>query len=196
MEILHYVRCWSNLWGPLLTATVAGFGVWIAYRALRGQIENSEKTLNVLKEQVQASNNQTQFQTYLQLENEWNSEEMLKYRQEAKSMMSDKSQLPRLENILEFFEKFALFKTRNALDIDFILRSVLGFYVARYFYYNRSNIETVRKRYDDPFLYEEFEKLYDDYVGYEIKISGRTKAEFEESLDRTRQDFLDGESTN
>lgn len=196
MENLHCLQYWSNLWGPVLTAAVAGFGVWVAYRALRGQIKTSEKTLQVLKEQVQASNNQTQFQTYLKLEDEWNSGEMLEYREQAEKMMSDETQLPRLENILEFFEKFALFKTRNALDIDFILRSVLGFYAVRYYYYNKDNIDILRNKYSEPLLYEELEKLYNAYVKFEEEISERTQAEFERTLNNTRQVFFDGESKN
>ncbi|MGA7641633.1 MAG: hypothetical protein WBW56_05455 [Syntrophobacteraceae bacterium] len=190
MEILDCLEYWSGLWGPLLTAAVAGFGVWVAYRALRGQIKTSEKTLQVLKEQVQASNNQTQFQTYLKLEDEWNSEEMLKYRKEAEKMMSDETQLPRLENILEFFEKFALFKTRNALDIDFILRSVLGFYEVRYYYYNKENIGILRNKFSEPLLYEELEKLYYDYVKFDEKTSSRTPEEFEEVLNCTDYDSI------
>jgi len=130
-------KCWSDLITPFATLLVG----WITFFIIWWQG-------SLLKQQIQ-------FQTYLELEKEWNSNEMIKVREEIAKSKSDSSQLYKLETILEFLEKFSLFKKRNAMDMDFILSSSIGWYAVRYYYYNRENIEILRKRYLDDELYVE-----------------------------------------
>ncbi len=47
-----WLKYWSPVWGPLFTALVAALGVLIAYRALRGQIRDSNASLDVLRKQL------------------------------------------------------------------------------------------------------------------------------------------------
>jgi hypothetical protein len=73
---------------------------------------------------------QIAFSTYLDLDKEWNSEEMIDYRQQV-HLTSDKWDTSRLEGILEFFEKLAvMFKVSG--DMSFIYGSTLGWYAARF----------------------------------------------------------------
>jgi hypothetical protein len=132
-------------------------------------------TIAVIFWQGSLIKNQIQFQTYLELDKEWNSNEMLEYREDIETICSDETQLHRLETILEFFEKFAMFKTRSAMDMDFILRSDLGFYAVRYYYYNKKNknIDILREKYKEPSYYEELENLYKDYLEFEEKSGGK-----------------------
>lgn len=153
-------------------------------------------TFGIIYWQGSLIKNQIQFQTYLEFDKEWNSDEMIKYREAIAEICSGESQFHRLETLLEFFEKFAMFKTRSAMDMDFILRSDLGFYAVRYYYYNKQNIGILREKYKEPAYYGELESLYKDYVKFEHKSGGKKPAEFERDLDSTKQIFFENESKN
>lgn len=75
---------------------------------------------------------QLAFSTYLDLDKEWNSEEMIEARQNVHAPGSTQWDYSRLEGILEFFEKLAsMFKLSG--DMPFIYQSTLGWYAAHYF---------------------------------------------------------------
>jgi len=172
------LKYWSDLITPFATLLVG----WITFFIIWWQG-------SLLKQQIQ-------FQTYLELEKEWNSEEMIKVREEIARSKSDSSQLYKLETILEFMEKFSLFKKRNAMDMEFILCSSIGWYAVRYYYYNRENIEFLRKEYLDNELYVELRDLYNDYLKYEgIKTPDKIKI-FEEDLQKTKDKFFENEAKN
>ena len=80
---------------------------------------------------------QIAFSTYLDLDKEWNSEEMITARQQVHPLMAKEFwDASRLEGILEFFEKLtAMFKLSR--DMRFIYESTLGWYAAHYFLFAR-----------------------------------------------------------
>jgi hypothetical protein len=65
------------------------------------------------------SKQQIAFSTHLDLDKEWNSEEMIEIRQAVHTPSSDDWDHSRLEGILEFFEKFALMYKLSG-DMSFI----------------------------------------------------------------------------
>jgi hypothetical protein len=138
---------------------------------------------------------QIQFQTYLELEKEWNSKEMLHSREIA-ARSKGQAAIHELEAVLEFLEKFSLFKKRNAMDMQFILSSSIGWYAVRYFYLHKSNIVVVRQLYKDPQLYEDLEEFYNDYLVYDGHRTVSAREEFERSLDETKEPFFENESRN
>lgn len=137
---------------------------------------------------------QIQFQTYLELEKEWNNEYLPNRERLVK--LQEKPMPYQLEAVLEFLEKFALFKRRNAMDADFILSSSIGFYAVRYFYYFKEDIYSLRELYKDSHLYEELESFYKDYLKWDGHVSKQQIKQFEISLDQTKNIFMKNESLN
>jgi hypothetical protein len=76
--------------------------------------------------------------TNLELDKEWNSKEMIEARQPVHAPGSEAWDHPRLEGILEFFEKLAsMFKISG--DMPFICQSALNWHAAQYFLYAREH---------------------------------------------------------
>ena len=115
---------------------------------------------------------QLAFSTYLELDKEWNSKEMIEARQAVHAPGSEDWNHSRLEGILEFFEKLAsMFKLSG--DMPFIYQSTLGWYAAQYFLFAREHgqIKYLRDLWQDH-LYQDLEDLYTFYVRSEV---GRTQ---------------------
>jgi hypothetical protein len=115
---------------------------------------------------------QLAFSTYLDLDKEWNSLDMMNARRNAHVDENIWDVSP-LEAILEFFEKLAsLFKTSR--DINFIYDSTLGWYAAHYFLYAREHgrIKHLRALWEDD-IYSDLEDFYDYYRS---RAGGFTKA--------------------
>jgi hypothetical protein len=122
---------------------------------------------------------QLAFSTYLDLDNEWNSEEMIKIRQSVHAPTSKAWDHSRLEGILEFFEKFAsMFRLSG--DMPFVYQSTLGWYAAHYFLYAREHgqITYLRKLWEDH-LYQDLEYLYGFYVKSEVGRNKKAKRSWE-----------------
>ena len=112
---------------------------------------------------------QIAFSTYLDLDNEWNSEEMLKVRRSVHAAGSEKWDHSSLEAILEFFEKLAsMFKLSG--DTPFIYQSTLGWYAARYFVYahEHGQIHLLREQWREDDIYSDLEEFFNFYVGKEV----------------------------
>lgn len=163
---------------PLLTLLIGGSTIGVIWW---------QGTL--LKEQIQ-------FQSYLELEKEWNSREMLNAREELSKCDPFHVEPYKLEAVLEFLEKFSLFKKRNAMDMDFILSSAIGWYAVRYYYYYKKNIESLRELYKDEALYEDLTELYNDYLEHEGCADEKSKNNYEQNMKISRKAFIENESVN
>jgi hypothetical protein len=111
---------------------------------------------------------QLAFSTYLDLDKEWNSQEMTKARKSVHAPGSTEWNHSRLEGILEFFEKLAsMFKLSG--EMPFIYRSTLGWYAAQYFLFahEHGQIKYLRDLWQDS-LYQDLEDLYTLYLEKEV----------------------------
>jgi hypothetical protein len=141
----------ATMWAALLVGLVAAVVViWQGY---------------LIKQQIA-------FSTYLDMDKEWNSVEMIEARQRVHEPGSKNWDHSRLEVILEFFEKLAsMYKLSG--DMAFIYESTLGWYAARYFLFAREHgqIDELRKLWKDD-IYRDLENLYTLYLRNE---NGRSK---------------------
>ena len=111
---------------------------------------------------------QLAFSTYLDLDKEWNSEEMIALRQKVHAPGAEEWDHSRLEGILEFFEKLALM-FRISGNLAFIYQSTLGWYASRFFLYAREHgqIQFLRDLWEDD-VYTDLEYFYDFYLRNEV----------------------------
>ncbi|MGD0672627.1 MAG: hypothetical protein ABSB13_11145 [Candidatus Binatus sp.] len=136
---------------------------------------------------------QIAFSTYLDLDKEWNSNEMIKARQAVHAPGSEGWDHSRLEGILEFFEKLAsMFKLSG--DMPFIYQSTLGWYAAQYFLFAREHgqIKYLRDLWQDD-LYEDLEDLYRFYVINEVGRGHKAQKAWEAKRLRTETKFWEQE---
>ena len=115
---------------------------------------------------------QIAFSTYLDLDKEWNSSELIEARQTVHEPGTDEWDHSRLEGILEFFEKLAsMYKLSG--DMPFIYQSTLGWYAAHYFLFAREH-DQIRYLCDlwKDHIYQDLEHLYTFYL---INEAGRDK---------------------
>jgi hypothetical protein len=119
-----------------------------------------------------SSSSRFAFSTYLDLDKEWNSDEMLNIRKTVHAPESGKWEKSRLEGILEFLEKFALMYKLSG-DMSFIYQSTIGWYAAHYFLFARQHgqIKKLRELWGDD-VYQDLEQLYKFYLINEV---GRQK---------------------
>ena len=160
-----YCRAWivATAWATLLAGLIAAdVVVWQVYLVKR----------------------QLAFSTYLDLDKEWNSEEMLEVRRTVHPPDSEQWDYSRLEAILEFFEKLAsMFKLSG--EMPFVYQSTLGWYAAHYFLFAREHhqIQHLREMWRDQ-LYDELENFYKFYVVGEAGSHPEAQRKWE--LDRLR----------
>ena len=136
---------------------------------------------------------QIAFSTYLGLDKEWNSEEMIAVRKAVRLPGSDKWDHSRLEAILEFFEKLAsMYKLSG--DMPFIYRSTLGWYAAQYFLFAREHgqIQYLRGLWQDN-VYGDLENLYAYYLSSEVGRSDKAREEWEAKRLATEDTFWEQE---
>jgi len=132
---------------------------------------------------------QLAFSTYLDLDKEWNSEEMIKARKNVRAPDSTEWNQSHLEAILEFFEKLAfLFKVSG--DMTFVYRSTLGWYAAQYFLFasEHGQIKHLRELWKDD-IYQDIEALYNSYVGKEAGRSQNARKDWKDRRLATEQKF-------
>ena len=139
---------------------------------------------------------QIQFQSFIELDKEWNSPEMLEAREKAFNKTTRQYDLFKLEGILEFLEKFASFKKAGVLDMNLIYHSNIGWYTVRYYFFNVENIVTLREKWKDDSLYEDMKDLYVEYLALEVGHSTEKRQAFEKELEATRDEFIRNESRN
>jgi hypothetical protein len=122
---------------------------------------------------------QLAFSTYLDLDKEWNEEEMIDARKTVHAPGSEEWDDSRLEAILEFFEKVGtLFKTSG--DTQLFYGSTLGWYAAHYFLFAREHgqIAHLRELWQDK-LYEDVESFYMFYLRRDAGLGKRAKRNWE-----------------
>jgi hypothetical protein len=136
---------------------------------------------------------QLTFSTYLDLDKEWNSDEMIKIRQAVHAPGTEEWDHSRLEGILEFFEKLAsMFKLSG--DMPFIYQSTLGWYAAQYFLFAREHgqIKHLRDLWQDH-LYQDLEELYSFYLVSEVGRSQKEQRAWELKRLTTEAQFWEQE---
>jgi hypothetical protein len=132
---------------------------------------------------------QVAFSTYLDLDKEWNSDEMVELRQTVHAPDSKEWNRSRLEGILEFFEKLAVMYQLSG-EMSFIYRSTLGWYGVRYFLFAREHgqIEDIRKVWKEH-VYGDIEAFYDFYLTREVGRSKKARKAWEATLLTTESHF-------
>lgn len=176
LELINYARNdhWdaATMWAALLVGLVAAVAVvWQGY---------------LIKQQIA-------FSTYLDLDKEWNSTEMIEARQTVHEPGSDDWDHSRLEGILEFFEKLAsMYKLSG--DMPFIYQSTLGWYAARYFLFAREHgqIRYLCELWKDE-LYKDLEDLYTFYVRNEKGRNKKAQKGWEAECLTTEEKFWEQE---
>jgi hypothetical protein len=135
---------------------------------------------------------QNQVDALVQLNLAWDSRETCRLRT---AWASDPEDFGAVEAVLEFLEEFAALAGRNVFDEDLIWDSTLGWYAARYYFYNHENgmIDRLRADWLDDKLYENLGKLWEHYENREDKGVSEGKSCFIEKLRRTREKFLNDE---
>jgi hypothetical protein len=136
---------------------------------------------------------QLAFSTYLELDKEWNSDEMIKARKAVHAPTSEKWDISRLEGILEFFEKVAsMFKLSG--DIPFVYESTLGWYAAQYFLFARQHgqVDHLRTLWQDN-VYTDVENFYSFYVRREAGRSRKSQQAWEAKRLSTEDKFWEQE---
>lgn len=132
---------------------------------------------------------QLAFSTYLDLDKEWNSEEMIEARKAVHAPGSMEWNHSRLEGILEFFEKLAsMFKLSG--DMPFIYQSTLGWYAAQYFLFahEHGQIKYLRDLWQD-YLYQDLEDLYTLYLENEVGRSQKAQQDWKNRRLATEEKF-------
>ncbi len=147
---------------------------------------------------------QIQLQAILDLDKEWNSEEMLECRRSAWKR-SGTPNLECIESVLEFLEKVSSLEERGIISKNLIWDTV-GWYVWRYYIYCGRTIVQLRKKWTetyDPTLYQDLQKLCRKLIAMEIrernkrgrtpKSSRLTVWKVVRELEKTRTEFVRGE---
>jgi hypothetical protein len=136
---------------------------------------------------------QLTFSTYLDLDKEWNSDEMIQTRQNVHAPKTEEWDHSRLEAILEFFEKLAsMFRISG--EMPFIYQSTLGWYAAQYFLFARAHgqIDYLRKLWQEN-LYADLEDFYRFYVRREAGRSRNAQQAWEAKRLSTEDTFWEQE---
>lgn len=154
---------WAPLWGPILTAVVAGFGVFIAYRALRRQIEHSNASLDALKEQIEFSRNSLNINLTLQLDKQFNDPQFMVLRKKAIQSIKDKK-YGDVDEILDFFETVSLLVKRKALDVEIVWHTFFWWF---HRYYKATQGYILKMQVTEPTIWEDLKYLYDQLLTME-----------------------------
>lgn len=136
---------------------------------------------------------QLAFSTYLELDREWNSDDMIKARKLVHAPKSENWDQSRLEGILEFLEKVAsMFQLSG--DVPFVYESTLGWYAAQYFLFAREHgqIDYLRTLWQDN-LYTDVEKFYRFYIKREAGWSRKAQRNWEAKRLSTEDNFWEQE---
>lgn len=147
---------------------------------------------------------QMELQAALELDSEWNSEEMLENRSAAWNDQNEANE-GTVESVLEFLEKVSTFEKRGVISLDLIW-DTFGWYIWRYYHYSSAVIQVLRSKWTpnrpDPTLYQDLEALFPKLLHREIEIRNRLRSKGQraltardviEELDMTREKFVAAE---
>lgn len=175
--LAYEARCgrWDAalVWGTLIAGTVAAGAVFWQGDLIKRQIA---------------------FSTYIELDKEWNSAEMIEVRKSIRAPGTDEWDHSRLEGVLEFFEKVArLFDLSGAKP--FVFESTLSWYAVRYFLFAREHgqIQKLRDMWQSN-VYGDLERLYARYARERAGRRKGGKRAWEINVLSTEQKFWEQES--
>lgn len=138
---------------------------------------------------------QLAFSTFIELDKEWNSKEMLETRMNVRDPQ-DHWDISRLEGALEFFEKMASFWLTGVLDADLVCNSTLGWYAAHYYLFAREHGKIEHLRGPDvwnDYVYGDVERLYNKYLTREVGHSQDKQRAWEADRMKTEKAFWEQE---
>lgn len=174
--LIHAGYCghWDEalVWGTLIAGTVAaGAVLWQG---------------DLIKRQIA-------FSTYIELDREWNSGDMLNARSHVHVPATDEWDHSHLEAILEFFEKLAMLFDVTAAK-PFVFESTLVWYAVRYFLFAREHgqIQKLRDTWQTP-VYGDLERLYARYVRNRAGRGQAKRRDWEEKVLSTERKFWEQE---
>lgn len=142
--------------------------------------------------QGQLVNRQLAYGTVLDLYKEWNSESMRATRGSAWNADKEVPNPDTIDAVLEFLEKVSTLE-RDRYITRQLVWDTFGWYVGRYFFYCKEEIERLRTKWThryDPTLYQDLQGFYDRLLGFEAKQRNLGKQEIEEEYQRTRKMFI------
>jgi hypothetical protein len=154
----------------------------------------NQQTAAIAKEQderaSEIASRQNQLHAPIELEKEWNSERMLRLRS---AWAANEGDIERLEPVLEFLEDFARFRSDKMLTDEAVWDTIVGWHAALYYFYNRDNIQRLREKWEDDFLFKNLAELWQAYLKEEIERRKITPEELEKKLLKTKPHFMKAE---
>lgn len=93
---------------------------------------------------------------------------------------------------MEFLEKVSTLE-RDRYITRQLVWDTLGWYIGRYFFYCKEEIERLRTKWThryDPTLYQDLQRFYDRLLEFEGKQKNLGKQEIEDEYQRTRKMFI------
>jgi hypothetical protein len=128
-------------------------------------------------------------QTLSDLYKEWNSTEMCENRKKCAEAMEENkldvnNNRDKIETVLEFLERVCSYYKKDILNKKSLWDN-FGFYILRYYQYNKENIDVIRKVWKDRSLYEDMQGAYPELIEDELN-QGKT-----EKSQKNRQKIID-----
>jgi hypothetical protein len=145
---------------------------WIAITAIASWV-SVFVTIGLVNKQIKSSERDLHIRTQLNLEQRFNSEQMLKARRELAAQLLRKNQDP-WETVMEFFESVGLLLRKGSLDKEMVW-ATFSFYIIHWWELSKSFIEERRKK--DTTYFDDFENLSDEMYAIEMKKRLKTKQE-------------------
>jgi hypothetical protein len=153
---------WLTAFFTFYLAIITVSGAIITASVILWQGQQLKKQLELQVEQGYQLKKQLEMEVLIDLFKEWNSDKMRKIRSDYFIEAITDKDLDKKEDVLEYLEKMASYYRRKMIDKELIWDTI-GWYVLRYYYYNRDAIEKIRKRWrNDKTLYQDLEDLYDE----------------------------------
>jgi hypothetical protein len=140
---------------------------------------------------------QLAYGTVLELCKEWNSNEMIEKRSAAWIVAKEGPNPETIEEVLEFLEKVSTLERDRYISRRFIW-DTFGWYVGRYFYYCREEIQNLRTYWtgkEDRTLYCDLERFYARLIEFEAGERNLEPKAIEEEYYNTRGKFIKAEGT-
>ena len=128
----------------------------------------------------------------LDLYREWNSVEMLHVRRNAWDREKECASRETIEDVLEFLEKVSTLWRNGYIGQKFVW-DTFGWYVGRYYFYCRSEIDFCRTKWThkpDPTLYQDLQAFYHRLLAVEARERRVPEREVEDEYQRTRKMFI------
>jgi hypothetical protein len=145
--------------------------------------------------QIQLLVRQLEYTAVQDLDKEWNSAGMLERRKGAWVIGKDCPNPEKIEDVLEFLEKVSTLERKKYISRDLIW-DTFGWYLGRYYYYCKSEIAELRKKWtkgNDPTLYQDLEHFYIRLIDSEATQRKLKPEDVEKEYDETMGKFIRSE---